>query len=466
MIKRRRLFWQIYPVYLIITIIALIAIVLYSADSFHTTYVEELESQLEAKARLLNGVIESSKNPSDLEQLCREAAIDAKARVTAISPKGDVLCDSEQFPSLMDNHISRPEILAAMAGERGVSIRTSATLAQDMIYVAIPIMLDGKIVRILRMSMPLTSISNVLMGIYFKIAIVGVILAIVVALINLVVTRRINRVVVDMKNGAGRFALGDFRYRLAIPNSDEMATLAESMNDMAEQLERIDQVRREFVANASHELRTPITAISGFINGLKAGAIEKPQDARHFMDIIGRHTERLKRLSGELLNLSRLENSGEMEILSVEDVKVSEILSAVVALCASRASERSIELKYKCDDGLVHRLDRVLIEEAMLNLVDNAINHSEEGSEVVLEAKRQDGAVVIDVIDSGCGISIEHHSRIFEKFYRADKARSRKFGGTGLGLSIAKHIVSLHRGQISMKSEPSKGSTFTISLPF
>jgi two-component system, OmpR family, phosphate regulon sensor histidine kinase PhoR len=241
------------------------------------------------------------------------------------------------------------------------------------------------------------------------------------------------------------------------------------LNDVTD-VKRLENVRRDFVANVSHELKTPIASIKGFVETLLDGAADDPADRRRFLDIVARQADRLESIIEDLLALSRIEQSEEAGNLPREPVPIAELLAAVTADCLPRAADRSIRLELSCPDSLVAEVNAPLLEQAVINLVDNAIKYSEPGRTVRLSADEEPaaeggGAVRIVVEDEGCGIDGEHLPRLFERFYRVDKARSRKLGGTGLGLSIVKHIVQAHDGTVAVQSEPGKGSTFTIRLP-
>ncbi|NDC63401.1 MAG: sensor histidine kinase [Planctomycetia bacterium] len=241
------------------------------------------------------------------------------------------------------------------------------------------------------------------------------------------------------------------------------------LNDVTD-IQRLESVRRDFVANVSHELRTPIASIKGFVETLLDGAAEDPADSRRFLDIVARQADRLESIVEDLLALSRIEQSEEAGNLPLEPARIADVLSAVIAECRPRADERSIRLEVACDGEMVAEVNAPLLEQAAINLIDNAVKYSAPGRTVWISAE-QDGAdggppaMTIAVRDEGCGIESEHLPRLFERFYRVDPARSRKLGGTGLGLSIVKHIVQAHGGTIGVESEPGVGSRFTIRLP-
>jgi two-component system phosphate regulon sensor histidine kinase PhoR len=236
------------------------------------------------------------------------------------------------------------------------------------------------------------------------------------------------------------------------------------LNDVTD-VQRLENVRRDFVANVSHELKTPIASIKGFVETLLDGAADNPADAKRFLQIVAKQADRLAAIIEDLLALSRIEQSEGADDLPVEPAAIGGVLAAAAADCEPRAVERSITLDTQCDPVLVAEVNAPLLEQAVINLVDNAIKYSDAGRTIWMEAATAGNELVIRIRDEGCGIAAEHLPRLFERFYRVDRARSRKLGGTGLGLSIVKHIVQAHRGTISVESELGVGSTFTIRLP-
>jgi two-component system, OmpR family, phosphate regulon sensor histidine kinase PhoR len=228
-------------------------------------------------------------------------------------------------------------------------------------------------------------------------------------------------------------------------------------------LRELEGMRKNFVTNVSHELRTPLTSIQGFAETVLNPAVQDPTEIKKFVEIIQRHALRLSRIIEDILTLSRIEKDGETNQIDLHDAQLRPVLENAVELCTSKARVRNIQLVLTCDPEIHAVMDKYLLEQAVVNLVDNAIRYSDSGKPVLVSAELI-GAneVAIRVKDQGFGIPEKHHSRIFERFYRVDKARSREVGGTGLGLSIVKHISTAHRGRVEVQSQPGQGSTFSI----
>jgi two-component system phosphate regulon sensor histidine kinase PhoR len=230
-------------------------------------------------------------------------------------------------------------------------------------------------------------------------------------------------------------------------------------------LKKLEKVRRDFVANVSHELRTPVTSIKGFVETLLDGAMNNPDELPRFLKIVAAQTDRLNAIIEDLLTLSRIEQEEEKSEIPLVRASVSGVLETAIEVCRQKAGEKNISLEMTCDADLTADMNAPLLEQAVINLIDNAIKYSTPDQAIQLSAERSEGELVIRVRDEGCGIGREHLSRIFERFYRVDKARSRRLGGTGLGLAIVKHIAQAHGGRATVESILGKGSTFSIHLP-
>ena len=234
-------------------------------------------------------------------------------------------------------------------------------------------------------------------------------------------------------------------------------------NDVS-RLHRLERIRRDFVANVTHELRTPITSIRAAAETLAASECDAEETER-FLAIIARQAQRLNAIIDDLLQLSRLESEAGAGQVALEEQPLDLVLAGASQTCAARAAQKRIAIDVRCDPRLTARIDAALLENAIVNLVDNAVKYSPEGTTVRLSAYEEGGAVVIAVSDQGPGIERRHHERIFERFYVVDKARSRGAGGTGLGLAIVRHIVRAHGGRVEVESAPGAGSTFRVILP-
>ncbi|SDW77778.1 two-component system histidine kinase PnpS [Paenibacillus sp. CF384] len=232
-------------------------------------------------------------------------------------------------------------------------------------------------------------------------------------------------------------------------------------------IRRLERMRSEFVANVSHELKTPITAVKGFAETLLGGAVDDPETARSFLQIIYDESDRLNRLIGDILELSKIES--RRVPLQFSPIELASFVEKTVELMRAEGLQKQIRLSYKADRDVYVEADEDRLRQIIMNLLSNGINYTPEGGSVSIVVEPVGGdnyeSVRIHISDTGIGIPKKDLPRIFERFYRVDKARSRSSGGTGLGLSIVKHLVELHKGTISVESRVGSGSTFTIELP-
>ncbi len=585
--RRKRLLWQLFPSYLLITVAALIAGALFVAHSLTAFYEERTGEELLSRTRLVQQLVRDEIIRQDwalLDRQCKQLDQVAQSRVTVILPGGEVVADSEATPDSMDNHAGRPEVQQAIASGTGKSKRHSDTLDEERLYVAISLLHEDKLAAVIRLSVPLEFLQEQLQSLYAKLILGVLVVTLLAAGVSLLVARRLAHPLEELRSGAERFAQGEFGEKLAVKGSSEVASLSEALNRMAEQLasrllslaeqrnlleavlgsmgegvvatdrigrvlvfnpaarqmlgiseqpvvnqtfdqvvryrtlqdfvvrlreagqqelmdlqvggpsgrwlevqgapledasgerlgallvladvtrlRRLETVRRDFVSNVSHELRTPITSIKGFVETLLEDALDQPVEARRFLEIIARQTDRMEAIVTDLLSMARLEQE-EREV-SLEPGLVFDVLEAAIQSCQPLAKEKGVEVQLKGEKEQQAWMQVTLLEQAVANLLDNAIKYSPEGGTVLVEVALQGSELVLSVSDEGPGIDEEHLPRLFERFYRVDKARSRSLGGTGLGLAIVKHIALLHRGRVEVESELGRGSTFRICLP-
>ena len=591
--QKPRLLWQIFPASLLITLGAMLAVTWYSSATIRSFYLQQMRSDIEARALLLEEKIaELAADPGRLQNFCRRAGRRAATRITVVAADGTVLADSNENPAHMDNHAGRPELREALAGRTGSSLRFSKTLSQTMLYVAIPIQFPGRPPGgALRLSVPATSINNVLSSIHTRILLGSLFVVLLAGMFSLYIARKISRPLEDMKKGARRLARGETSQPIRIKDSTmsaEMAELARSLNEMARQinqriqtisrqrneleavfssmteavvaidaeeciirmnraathlfgldqkavkgksieglirnpdllrlirsgldtdnpteeeinffdgshhitlqaravalhdsenvsigvlvvmtdvtrLNRLENLRRDFVANVSHELKTPITAIRGYVETILEGALDNREDTRRFLEIVKRQTTRLEAIIDDLLTLSRIEDRASKDDIKLARMRIRPVLEAALQTCSVKAQENNVTVDIDCHESLEARINQPLLEQAVINLLSNAITYSPAGSTVWLRARKStdNEGVEISVADQGIGIAREHQERLFERFYRCDRARSREQGGTGLGLAIVKHIAQSHGGSVTVNSSPGRGSVFTLKL--
>jgi two-component system, OmpR family, phosphate regulon sensor histidine kinase PhoR len=564
----------------------LIAVTLVILNFYITRYtadreVQSVEQRLEAEARILQ--TEAANVPrAQLEDWARQAAERSRARITIVDPMGVALADSSHDPETMENHATRPEIVAAYRDGVGKATRHSVTINQDLCYLAMRLTYGNEPGYILRLAVPLNEVDSSVAAVRWRILWASFYAALVALIcayfFSQSFTRRITRLRAfaeglvgahfsqaplpdadDELGALGRslsttaVQLRDLVDRLSVESAQREAILASMvegvlavdsslritfanesfaravgasipiaaktplvelvrapelrevltrvlttgesvkrrmqvpaadrvfevqaapltsgaargavaiLHDITD-LERLERIRRDFVANVSHELRTPLTAIRGYAETLLEGALEDQENNRHFLEIIKAHAIRLNNISSDLLTLSELE-SGKARP-EPEPVPVRGAVESALRTLEAEARLRGVSLVSGRIEDVQMLVDRVQIEQALVNLLDNAVKFNRPSGEVLIEATRfAEGRVRITLTDTGIGIPHDDLPRIFERFYRVDKARSRKVGGTGLGLSIVKHIIERMNGTVSVESQLGKGSTFTLLLP-
>ncbi len=307
----------------------------------------------------------------------------------------------------------------------------------------------------------LSATTGFLQSVWWQFLLVGAVAATVSLLVARLMARGMTQPLRDMASAARRMETGDYSVRVATRSRDEVGRLAAAFNRMSGELETLEQSRRDLVANVSHELKTPITAIRAHLENILDG-VERPDPAT--LDVMLGQVERLGRIVDQLLDLSKLE-SGEVP-LHLEELPLHPLVDELISEIGVALPGRGVTVHNDVPGDLpALRADRERVHQVLFNLIDNAVRFTPAGGTVTVSARRDDGAVQIAVVDTGSGISPEHLPRLFERFYRADPSRSRGDGGTGIGLAIARSVVEAHGGSIRAESEPGRGSVFTFDIP-
>lgn len=280
--------------------------------------------------------------------------------------------------------------------------------------------------------------------------------------LSILLSRRIVRPLLDIRKTAELLARGDYQARVNVEGEDELASLAKQMNRLAESLSYYQSSRREFLSHVAHELRTPLTYVKGYAALLQKPNLD-PEKSQKLIKIIREQSHRLERLVDDLVTLSRLDE-GQLE-LHREKVDMGSLLQKVTEEMRPRAEELGIKLNLEIKHSAELFVDIYRFQQIIMNLVDNALRYSKNKGTVTVTLAKERKDVIIEIIDQGIGISPQELNQIWERFYRVEKSRSRKYGGSGLGLSIVKHLVELHGGTIDVRSTLGKGTTFIIKLP-
>tara|TARA_B100000945_G_scaffold127969_1_gene101977 strand:- start:346 stop:2154 length:1809 start_codon:yes stop_codon:yes gene_type:complete len=564
------------------------------SDIIEKNYLKEKREELRLASKLIEKpLIEllNKKQNNKVTILCKDIANTTNSRITIILNNGFVIGDSHKNPDLMDNHITRPEIIQALNNEIGTSRRFSDSMNEKMFYFASAISFNKEIL-IIRTSFPETQLKKVLNSARIKLGIV-IILAIIISGITLfVMGEKIVKPIDEMRLTAEKFSTGDFSSKISNQSTFELGALAESFNKMSNDLKyRIDKinnekneksilisnmveglaminskgeitlyndsfirilkiekkinnkvlfeniilekklkniirhsiakgiqnqldmklnkfsidyvqititpirknkdkkfdvilmindisrlmmlerVRKDFVSNVSHELKTPLTVINGYVETIQNEKLNKNNNFKLFLKKIESNSKRMDLIIDDLLLLSRIEANSEEDNINKTSSSIREIIKSSFGDIKNKyKNQNKIEIKdsnveINCLESIYFKVNIELLRQAISNLIDNAIKYGGFDCKIKIQAKIKKQNLFIDVHNSNSFIKKEKQTRVFERFYRVDKARSRDHGGTGLGLAIVKHIVLAHGGQVNVESNEKDGTCFKIEIP-
>jgi len=555
---------------------------IYLTNFARNSQLNNLRSHLEKEARI---TAEASLpaflgQGSDLDALAKKLGGEINARITIIALDGKVLGDSMEDPSTMENHATRPEVKDALSSGLGESTRFSTTLGEQMMYVAVPVINQSKVVGVARVALPLIAVQNSVNQVTLIISLAMVTTTILAIVAAGLIARMTTHPIREITKASKRIASGELGQRIMVHAKDETGQLAQAFNEMSLNLSKlvgeistektrlaavlanmsdgiimtdtegkvilankatenlfnfqepnaiskplievirdheVDEIlkqclrtgqeqtvqfesgiskrflraiaipiaqgklggalllfqdltelrglqtmRRELVGNISHELRTPLAGIKAMVETLEDGAIDDKEAAMDFLVRIDSEVERLAQMVSELTELSRIE-TGQVE-LRMAPMNINLIIEEVVAQLNPLAQRQQVTIATELATNLpVIRIDKDRIRQTIVNLVHNAIKFNHPGGRVAVSTKAERDSVTVYISDTGTGIPKDDLPHVFERFYKADKARTE--GSSGLGLAIAKHIVQVHGGNIWAQSEEGKGSTFGFSLP-
>jgi two-component system, OmpR family, phosphate regulon sensor histidine kinase PhoR len=439
---------------------------------------KNIETNLLREIDILSSYFHDARDVSrqDLTQRLAEHLKRTQVRVTVIDSVGRVLVDSDigyDKVSQIENHLSRPEIQLALIYGEGKDIRLSKSTNHEYFYVAKKVdelnnaSLPGS--RFIRASLSLQSMNQELADVRWNIFTAGIIVLLLVFMLSSAISARIARPVKKIIQKVDEVSQGNYNLKIDVQSNDEIKVLSDSINkltakinsDMLE-LERLAKIRSQFLANVSHELRTPLFSIQAFIETLLQGAINDPEVNKKYLKKTLAHVDRLNFLLTDLIEISRIE-SGDVK-LSFRYFPVSELFFQLGESFRPSCAMRNMTLEIPPAENVQVYGDKSRLLQVFSNLIGNAIKYNPDGTNIRIYFVEAEAFVTFFIEDNGVGIEEEHLPRLFERFYRIDKERSRETGGTGLGLAIAKHIVEAHGGTISVKSKPGEGTTFFFTL--
>ena len=584
---RSRLFWRVLLVCVGGNLLLTIAFITLATWGLEPFIVARVEERLRDTAVVLRGAAEGpleAGRRDDLQLLVRAMASHTDTRFTIVDAAGVVIADSHEDPRRMENHGTRPEVrAAALDNGEGIDRRASVTVGVPMLYLALKVERERKLLGFVRVSAELQQIESLAATVRWVGVGIGASVFLLAAALSYLVVRRIVRPLEQLTEAASRFAQTGAAAPIPETGVDEVGVLSAAFNQMqaslaqrwhelrsnnerlqgimrsmeegvlaldaeervvlandagrtllelgdgeltgrrlwevtrlrtlrdafleafpsgrpsvkefettgavrriltlratrlpgepspglmmvmhdVTELRRLENLRRDFVANVSHELKTPLSSIKAYAETLKLGAIHDAEHNLSFVERIEEQSDRLHQLIIDLLHLARVE-SGQ-QAFDITRVPVRAVVEAAFKAHKSVAEARQVQLEcVPPERPLAVRADEEGLRTILNNLVDNAIKYTPAGGRVTVRWRRDGSSVVLEVEDTGIGIARQHHARVFERFYRVDKARSRELGGTGLGLSIVKHLANAFGGTVGIDSQPRQGSVFRVSLP-
>ncbi len=416
---------------------AIMSVILYNRN------LNLLKSEVKQEAEYIRTAVNIS-GPSYLDQMSQA---DERTRITQIDENGDVLYDSSSEESDMENHGAREEIKEALASGTGESERVSDTLGRELYYYAV-LLDDGTVLRVAK------SMDNLAMTALNVLPVMGVLAVIMIGFAFMLAKWQTQKLIKPINELNLENPLENTIY-------EELTPLLVAMDKQNKEKEAVSNMRKEFSANVSHELKTPLTSISGYAEIMKNGMV-RPADIPVFSERIYKEARRLITLVEDIIKLSKLdEESVELE---KEEVDLYDLTMEIVSRLSPQASQKHIRMEVTGEQVNCFGI-RQILDEMVYNVCENAIKYNNEGGRVSVWVGATLDGPKISVSDTGIGIPKEHQERIFERFYRVDKSHSKERGGTGLGLSIVKHGALLHGAKVSVDSAPGKGTRIEMLFP-
>ncbi len=468
----RRIQYRLLAIIIFIGVIAMIAPIIYTKSLALNQAKDSIVEKLRSHSKTFI-VYSNSSEKDTFQKMAEEYSIASKLRVTLIAADGTVIGESslpmDQLLQ-MDNHLSRPEVVDAKDENEGYASRYSSTLKTEFIYFVKQVDQNQFGFKYIRIAQSLKSVENLATKYreFYYLIIAIIIFVIIIAWF--VLKSWLTDPISELTKAASDISQGDLKRRVAIRTGViEIDELADNMNKMTIALERgytgikrMEKVRSEFLGNVTHELKTPISSISGYIETLLEGAINDKTVNIGFLERALENAHRLEELVTDLVEISRIE-TGELK-MNFEYFNIFDILKNLIKDAKQRNANKKITIDLDLPDKKLFVYgDKSRLDQVISNLLSNSLRYTDEGY-IKVKANRRDDEIVFSIIDTGIGITQKAIKRIFERFYRTDKARDRQKGGTGLGLSIAKHIIEAHGSKVYVDTVEGKGSTFSFGV--
>lgn len=430
-----------------IAILAVIATVIGITIIYYNLFQKQVRADLSVSAKLLKDTHYFESQNIDTNQIDLSADI-TELRVTWIAKDGTVLYDNDATAELLENHYDRPEILKAFEYGIGESVRKSDTMNKDTFYYAV-LLNNG---TVLRVATNVQSLWSVFMSVAPIIMLIIMLIIAICVIISQLLAKQLLRPIEMMAEN-----LENADYESPYKELDPLAKMLRTQHT---DILSAAKARQDFTANVSHELKTPLTAISGYAELLEGGMVGEEQQ-QHFYQEIKKNSDRLLALINDIIRLSELDRNGQK--LAFEELDLYASVKECMDELIINAKQRAIHIALEGESCNICG-SRDMIKELIENLAQNAIRYNNPGGKVTITVKKTEGRATLIVKDNGIGIPASEQKRIFERFYRVDKSRSKATGGTGLGLAIVKHIVEIHDAKIELDSAPEVGTTITVKF--
>lgn len=462
---------KLVPTYFLVMIITLALFSYYILNSISTYLYNEERVNASTTANIISSfamdyIDDGGKTvDAEFDNLMSALNLNSQMRVYIINKDGIVIFDSLKSRSVLGKAQIKQSVITALGGKNGFETYNNSDGIKT-IDMAVPILKNTSIIGAVNVVHTADNVSAFTDAIENDLLLLAAAISLLVGLVIFIVSAFMTRRIVDFTNKITSMSSdGILDEKLDINGNDEIARLGEAFNNLSDKILKLEQQRVEFVSNASHELKTPLSAIK-----LMADSIIQTPDidmdyVREFLGDMNDEVDRLNRIVTKLLYITKMDTNSDKISHNMELVSIRDILNGIEKNLMPIAKRDEIALKFFVDGDIYVKANKDTLWQGIYNIVDNAIKYSKEFGEVDVTLSHNITDVIITVKDNGVGISEENISKIFDRFYRVDKARSRETGGTGLGLSIALSAIKIHGGDIKVESEPNIGSTFTITLP-
>ncbi|MFZ5944067.1 MAG: sensor histidine kinase [Bacillota bacterium] len=436
----------------------------FTKNYFLSSKEKELNIRSQDLAQIVQPLLAKGENPSEAVANFNRTDRILGTEAWVFNNTGTIIATSAEHLHCEGNTLETADIEKLMLGEVLITKGQSQYFDETVIRAAAPVFEKGNFLGGVILYSPVSGVNKTTQQMarnYFLTAIIGTIVALTLGyFISKYVTQSLNKI----SKVAHSISDGNFKERVNINSDDELGMLGDSINQMTRRLERFDNIRTEFIANVSHELRSPLTSVQGFIEALIDKRNSKPEEQQHYLSIIQQETYRLNNLINDLLEISRFDSDAVK--LDIDPFPISIVVERGIASLKPKLLEKKLIVETVITKDLpLCNGDEDRVEQIFHNLLDNAIRYSPNGSKIIISCRLKHGAILVDMTDFGPGIPSEELKNIWERFYKVDKSRSRNRGGTGLGLAIVQEIVKKHGGTISVESTLDQGTTFSFSLP-